>query len=199
MNFIVRVLLMSTIATVFACAGTTSHRKPGPLTVTRTDSPLGLGNPDPEKMFELSLDALERGDLEAYLSYWAFVDRRDGTIFSGNSAKAKEQVERIDALRASATSIRLFSDPKIAVTHYGSVRNIKNTPPIVSVTVTRIYKFSEMTEDQKSRLVGSLNNILPEKTRRLTWSELEASLRAMPKATVMQFVYLEGRWRFLSV
>ena len=188
---------------VLACAGAssssntssdadTAERRPARV------SPLGLGQPDPEWMFETALEDFERNDGWGFLSHFAFLNK-EGKYF----VRTKEDGAEAPDLRKMAPlaeSMRNFLQSDWASVSYGRPVNVRNAPPTVEVPVTVTYRLNELSEDRKAQILKDVNNLLAlrhgSNYRPITWEEYSAQVLNMPRVAKRRFVHIDRRWRF---
>ena len=161
-------------------------------------SPLGLGYPDPDRMFRNALDAFRRNDSWTFLSYFAFKDPT-GKYFVPTPKEGAEVPDlRQMAPMAQALEHHLASD--WVEVNYGNVRSVNNDPPIVEVPMTVDYRFDRLDEDRKNRILAEVNRLITYRqgpsARLLTWEQYRRQLLNLPRAAVRRYVFLDGRWRF---
>lgn len=162
-------------------------------------SPLGLGQPDPERMFERALAAHENGDFWAFMSYFAFIDK-EGKYFVPREEDRKEAEGLPDqrASRALAQSLRNFISSDWVQVTYGSPRNVRDEPTTAAVPMTIAYDFDRLPPERRQKIVDELNVMLELQgsKERLTWEEYRTRLLNGPRTAERRFVRIGGAWRF---
>lgn len=162
-------------------------------------SPLGLGQPDPERMFERALAAHEAGQFWAFMSYFAFIDQKGQYFIAREESDDEERVlpdQR--ATRALAHSLRNFISSDWVTVEYGRPRNIRDVPTTSAVPMRISYDFSRLTPERKQRVLDEFNVMLEMQgvKKQLTWEEYKSQLLNGPRTAERRFVRIDGAWRF---
>jgi hypothetical protein len=160
-------------------------------------SPLGLGQPDPDRLLENALARAEAGDLDGWLSYFAFSDAR-GQYFvqskvAGSSAPQDDQ--SLERMREWAASFRTVLDQDFVKIDYGAPRSIRNSPPIVAVAFIYDYRFDSLPQHKRAAILERVNSYRPERAH-VDWTGFVAWMRSRPSAGMMHFVFIDDAWRF---
>ncbi len=192
-------ILITLVASCANDAGSRAKRTDAvPDTTTQRVSPLGLGYPDPDRMFRDALDAFRRNDSWTFLSYFAFKDPTGKYFVPAPKEDAEAPDLRQMTPLAQALEHHLASD--WVEVSYGHVRSVNNDPPIVEVPMTVDYRFDRLDEDRKKRILGQVNRLITYRqgpsARLLTWEQYRRQLLNLPRAAVRRYVFLDGRWRF---
>lgn len=204
-------LLLALLAALGGCAGTGSNdttdgsSRGGRDVDNSADagtgrvSPLGLGQPDPERMFQRALAAHEAGDFWGFMSYFAFIDK-EGKYFIPREADAKNAESLPDqrATRALAQSFRSFIGSDWVSVNYGRPRNVRDEPTTSAVPMTINYDFNRLTPERRQEIVDEFNIMLELQgvQQRLTWEQYKSQLMNGPRTAERRFVRLDGAWRF---
>ena len=194
------ILAVICLFVVFAACSTSSEN-PRETTNTRDRiSPLGLGQPDPQRLAESALRAFQKKDSWAFLAHFAFRDeetgefvvpsKRDGGSFSGMRAKE---------LRGLAQTLFPLASWSFAKSRLGNPINVRNKPPTVQVPIHVEYDFSQMTTEEIQTLMVEVNHSLSQQgLASVSFEEYQAQLKALPADTSRIFIYLNKRWHFLG-
>ncbi len=198
-TFLIALILIVSISSCANDAGPNSKRTTvASNETTQRVSPLGLGYPDPDRMFQEALDAFRRNDSWTFLSFFAFKNPEGAYFVPSPDDGAEPPDLRRMAPLARALEHHLASD--WVEVGYGRVKSVNNDPPIVEVPMTVDYRFDRLDEDRKQRILGEVNRLITFRqgpsARLLTWEQYRRQLLNLPRTAVRRYVYLDGRWRF---
>ncbi|MEZ6194218.1 MAG: hypothetical protein R3F20_00595 [Planctomycetota bacterium] len=159
-------------------------------------SPLGIDQPDPERLFRRALEASERGDADAFLACFAF-QSPSGLYFIPQGGEANLEADAA-RMRSMAAGLRHLMNSDWTTVRYGRSRNVRNDPPTVEVEMEVNYDFDRASPADRERALRDVNAILAAQGARapMTWDQYTRQLAALPRTSARRFVFLGGDWRF---
>ena len=184
---------------LLSACGSTPERDPTPDTGenARRISPLGIDQPDPERLFQRALDASERGDTDAFLSCFAF-QAPNGSYFipqGGDRSFGADSTQ----IRAMAASLRPFLGSSWSRVRYGRPRNVRTDPPTSEGPMEIVYAFAAATPSDRARALADLQSLSRARganTPPVTWEQYTAQLARLPRTASRRFVIVGKDWRF---
>ncbi|MCA9321923.1 MAG: hypothetical protein KDB53_14370 [Planctomycetes bacterium] len=197
MHRIFRLLTLTLLFASWSCNSSPDDSSGGSTTVQRT-SPLGLGQPDPEVLFETALRDFERNDAWSFLNHFAFIDEQ-GKHFVPH-ARSGDEAPDLRNMAPLAASLRQHLSSDYALVEYGRPRNVRNDPPTVQVPMHITYQLDGLSEARKAEILQGVNRILAARHgasyRPITWDQYRKQLLNLPRQAERRFIYLDGDWRF---
>lgn len=187
-------VLVVIMLSLTACSSNSSSRRTAVRPPQDSKTPMGLGYPDPQALTDQALAAASAGDVHEWIACFAFVDE-NGKFFAGDARRMPGKiVPGIGEMKAWAAAIRTVASPAFVTQIYGKPQNIRNTPPSIEVSVSRIYRLDSPTDQQRAQILASINTMLPRRNP-ITWEQLKRRLLNAPRSHQQRFVFLDGRWR----
>jgi hypothetical protein len=177
--------------------GSETDSRVNALGTERRISPLGIDQPDPERLFQRALDASERGNTDAFLACFAF-QAPNGAYFIPQGGDRSFGADA-NQIRAMAAGMRPFMGSSWSRVRYGRPKNVRNEPPTVEVPMEIVYDFDAASPAERQQAIADvqrLNSARGIPRAPLTWEQYTAQLARLPRTSARRFVYVGGDWRF---
>ncbi len=190
-------LALCLLVSLAACAGAskTENEKSDNLPDIRT-SPLGIDQPDPERLAQSAIDAYGVGDVWGFLSHFGFMDAQTGAYFTPvNDKDDPFHGTKMNELRPLARSLFPLMNSKSSSIVFGRPKTVRNRPLTVDVPFTVTYDFSQLTAAEQDATLLEVNTSLHSQGQpTITFEQYVEKVMALPAESGHRFIYREKRW-----
>ena len=179
-----------------SCAGTSKQGQQEEALPPIHSSPLGIDQPDPERLAQAAINAYRVGDTWKFLSYFGFMNAQTGKYFTPiNDEDDPFYDTHITELRPLAQSLFPLMNSKSSTITFGTPSTVRNRPLTVDVPFTVTYDFSKLNEAEKMSVLNEVNTSLRMQGEQpITFEQYAEKVMSLPAEAGHRFIYRKKRW-----